>query len=57
MKRWLKFPSVQIALCLVVFGVIAWRGGPFVAVIASPLLAAAIAYPVYNLVANIRHGW
>ena len=56
MKRWLSFPSVQIALCVAVFAVLVWRGGPFVAVIASPLLAAAIAYPVYNLVANIRHG-
>lgn len=55
MKRWFTFPSVQIALCLAVFGVVAWRGGPFATVIASPLLAAAIAYPVYNLVGNIRH--
>ncbi|MDB5874775.1 MAG: hypothetical protein JWQ07_4217 [Ramlibacter sp.] len=56
MKHWLGFPSVQIALCLAVFAWVAWRLGPFGAVWASPLLAAAIAYPVYNLVGNIRHG-
>lgn len=56
MKRWLTFPSVQIAMCLAVFGVFAWRAGPFATVIASPLLAVVIAYPAYNLVANIRHG-
>jgi hypothetical protein len=54
--RWLAFPSVQIALCLAAFGLVAWRMGPFATVIASPLLAAAIARPLLTLLANFRHG-
>jgi hypothetical protein len=53
--RWLGYPSVQIALCVAVFGVVAWRMGPFATVVASPLLAAAIARPVLSLLANFRH--
>ena len=56
MKRWLTYPSVQIVLCVAVFGVAVWRMGPFAAVIASPLLAAAIARPLLTLMANFRHG-
>ena len=55
LKRWLSYPSVQIALCLAVFALVGWRLGPFAMVISSPLLAAAIAVPVMNLAANIRH--
>ena len=56
MKRWLTYPSVQIALCMAVFGAVVWRMGPFAAVLASPLLAAAIARPLLTLIANFRHG-
>jgi hypothetical protein len=56
MKRWLSLPSVQIALCLVVYALLGWRLGPFALVFASPLLAAAIARPVINLTGNMRHG-
>lgn len=56
MKRWLLLPSVQITLCLLVYGLVVWRMGPFAAVILSPLLAAAVARPVLNLIANFRHG-
>ena len=55
MKQLLGFPSVQIALCLAVFALVGWKFGAFGLVLASPLLAAAIAVPVMNLVANIRH--
>ena len=54
MKRWLAYPSVQIALCVAVYGWVAWKTWPSGAVFAAPALAAAIAYPLYNLVANIR---
>lgn len=55
-RRWLAYPSVQIALCVAVFAGVAWQFGPFGTVIASPLLAAAVARPLLNLVGNIRHG-
>lgn len=56
MKRWLALPSVQIALAVAIFLVVGWRGGPFVLVITSPLLAIAVARPVLILLANFRHG-
>jgi hypothetical protein len=56
MKHWSSFPSVQIVLCLAVYGFVGWRMGPFVFVWTSPLLAAAIARPLLSLVANFRHG-
>jgi hypothetical protein len=55
-KRWLSFPSVQIGLCVAVYGLVGWRMGAWVLVFSSPLLGAAIARPVINLVGNIRHG-
>jgi hypothetical protein len=55
LKRLLSYPSVQIALCVAVFALIGYKLGPSVAVWTSPLLAAAIARPVMNLVANFRH--
>ena len=55
LKRWLSYPSVQIALCLAVFAAIGWRLGPAAIVWTSPLLAACIARPVMNLLANIRY--
>ncbi len=56
MKNWFAYPSVQIALCAAVYAFAGWRMGPFALVLGSPLLAAAIARPLLNLVANIRHG-
>ena len=55
LKRWLGFPSVQIALCTLAFALVGWRFGAFGFVIGSPLFAAAIARPLMALVANIRH--
>jgi hypothetical protein len=56
LKRWLSFPSVQIAMWVAVFGVFAWRTGPVATVVASPLLAYVIARPVLALLANFRYG-
>ena len=55
MKAWLRMPSLQIALCVAVYLLVGWRFGPFAFVFASPLLAVAIAVPLMNLVAGIRH--
>ena len=55
MKRWLALPSVQIVLCLLVYALIGFRMGPFALVLTSPLLAAALAYPLLTLMANLRH--
>ena len=54
MKHWLSTPFVQIALCVVLFLLAGWRWGPFVLVWTAPLLAAAVALPIINLVANLR---
>lgn len=56
MRKWLSYPTVQIVLCLLAFAGIVYQFGPFGTVIAAPLLAAAIARPVINLVGNVRHG-
>jgi hypothetical protein len=55
-KRWLSFPSVQIVLCVAAYALFGWRMGAFAMVITSPLLAAAIARPVMNLMGNTHHG-
>src|SRR5438105_1685052 len=55
MMRWLSFPSVQIVLCVAVYALVGWRFGRFALVTASPLLAAAVARPILNLVGNMRH--
>ncbi|MEO5672421.1 MAG: hypothetical protein ABIR26_17170 [Ramlibacter sp.] len=55
LKRWLSYPFVQIALCVAVYAFVGWRMGPFALVIGSPLLAAAIAFPLLTLIANFRH--
>lgn len=54
-KRWLGFPSVQIALCVAGFLVFAWQTGPFATAIASPLLGVMLARPIWSLLANFRH--
>jgi hypothetical protein len=56
MKRWLSFPSVQIALCVAAYLLVGWRLGSVALVVTSPLLAAATARPIMNLLANTRHG-
>lgn len=56
MKRWLGFPSVQVALAVAVFASFASWAGPFATVVASPLLAVVIARPLLALLANVRHG-
>ena len=55
LKRILSYPLVQIALCVAVYAFVGWRMGPFALVIGSPLLAAAIAFPLLTLIADIRH--
>ncbi len=55
MKQWFGFPSVQIALCLVVYALTVYRFGKFAAVWTSPLLGAAIARPLMALGSGIRH--
>jgi hypothetical protein len=55
-KRWLSFPSVQIVLCVAAYALFGWRMGAFAMVITSPLLAAAIARPVMNLMGNTHYG-
>ena len=55
MKRWLAAPSVQIALCLLVYAFVGYRMGRFALVVTSPLLAAALAHPLLTLLANLRH--
>ncbi|MBI5277051.1 MAG: hypothetical protein HY854_11375 [Burkholderiales bacterium] len=54
MKKWLGYPSVQITLCLALFGVVTWKFGPFGTVLVAPLLAAAIARPLLNMMENTR---
>ena len=54
MKRWLGFPSVQIALCLAIYALLAYEFGKFAAVWTSPLLGAAIARPLMALASSIR---
>ena len=49
------FPSVQIALCLLVYVMVGNYFGAMGWAIASPGLGAAIARPIMNLVANLRH--
>jgi hypothetical protein len=61
MKHWLSFPSVQIALCTVCYGLVGylvldhWIGKVWFVFI-SPVYAGAIARPLINLIANFRHG-
>ena len=55
LKRWLSYPSVQIALSVALFVALGYKFGPFGMLFASPLLGVAICRPVMNLVANIRH--
>jgi hypothetical protein len=54
-KGLLKQPSVQIALCTLVFGFLGWKFWPFGTVFLAPAYAACIARPLMNLVANVRH--
>jgi hypothetical protein len=56
MKHWLGFPSVQIALCTVFFGLVGYWLGKYMIVFTAPAYGAAIARPLINLVANFRHG-
>jgi hypothetical protein len=55
LKRWLALPLVQIALALGIYALIVWRLGRGAAVLTSPLLAYAVARPVWGLLAHIRH--
>ncbi|MFC5500270.1 hypothetical protein ACFPOE_22195 [Caenimonas terrae] len=55
MKNWLSLPAVQIAVCVTLFLLAGWYWGPIAMVWSSPLLAAAIALPLINLAAGLRH--
>lgn len=54
-KGWWTKPWLQILVCVAIYGVLAWRFWPTGTVLLSPLLAAAIARPIMNLVADVRH--
>ena len=47
-------PAIQILICLFLYGALVWWAGSFVAVVASPALAAALAYPLINLLREMR---
>ena len=55
MKKWLAFPSVQIALCIGIYGLVGYYLGRMAVVWTSPLFAAAIARPLMSLASKIRH--
>lgn len=55
MMSLLRRPTVQIVLCVAVYGLLAWKFGPFAAVILAPGLAAAVARPIINLTGSL-HG-
>jgi hypothetical protein len=60
MKHWLSFPSIQITLCTVGYGLAGYAlvdtsWGRALFVFMAPVYGAAIARPVINLVANFRH--
>jgi hypothetical protein len=59
-KHWLGFPSVQIALCTVCFGLLGyWMTGSVLGRVLFLFVAlgyaAAISRPVINFLANFRH--
>ncbi len=49
------FPSVQIVLCVLVYLLVGYQFGAFGFLFGAPGLAAAIARPVINLIANLSH--
>jgi len=50
----LRWPALQILICLVLYGALVWWGGAFVATITSPGLAAVLAVPIINLIRDLR---
>ena len=54
MSKLLSMPSVQIALCVLVYVMVGNYFGAMGWAIASPGLGAAIARPIMNLIANMR---
>ncbi len=53
--RWLRYPSVQIALCTLAYAAIAWRMSAFWIMMTGVAWAIAIARPLINLVANAQY--
>lgn len=53
--RWLRYPSVQIALCTLACAAIAWRMSAFGILMTGVAWAIVIARPVINLVANAQY--
>ena len=52
---WLRYPSVQIALCTLAYAAIAWRMSAFGIMMTGVAWAIAIARPIINLVANAQY--
>ncbi len=54
MKRWLCFPSVQIALCLAAYALLGYRFGVFALLYTLPLFATLMARSLFALLTNVR---
>ncbi len=54
MKRWLGFPSVQIALCVFAYALVGYYLGRMVVVWTAPVFAYAVSRPVMALMLNFR---
>ena len=55
MKRWLSFPTVQLALCVAAYALVGRYLGKMAVVWTAPLFAAAVARPLIALASSIRH--
>ncbi len=53
--RWLRYPSVQIALCTLAYAAIAWRMSAFWIMMTGVAWAIAIARPLINLLGNAHY--
>ncbi len=54
MKRLLRLPSVQIALCVGAYALVGYYFGVFAVVFTAPVFATAVKRPLFALLANFR---
>ena len=54
MKHWLSLPSVQIALCVSVYGLVGYYFGVIAFLFTLPVFATVMKRPLFTLVANFR---
>lgn len=54
MKRWLGFPSVQIALCVFAYALVGYHFGKMMVVWTAPIFAYAVSRPLMALAINFR---